>query len=100
MCAPHKKVGRWGSKLRLEAGHVLQLKEVLLVEPVDALLLGLILDLSGADIPIQLRVGEAQIVLVGLAGEAVDGGLVHQMARQSQGVADLLDLGHRQLRER
>ena len=47
------------------------------MKTVDALLGGRIVDLAGADVAVQHRVGKAQIVLIRLAAEAVDGHLFH-----------------------
>ena len=49
---------------------------------------------AGADVAIQGRIGEAQVILVGLAAEAVDGRLFNKHIRQAQRTAHGLDLLH------
>lgn len=58
-----------------------------------------IVDLAGADIAIEDRVGEAEVVLVRLAAEAVDRGLLHQNLGQTEITAHGLDLLNRQMRQ-
>ncbi len=70
------------------------------MESIDPRLFIRVLDLAGADVPIQLRVGEAQIVLIRLTAQTVNGHLLHQLIGQSQYVTDLLDLRHRQTGQR
>ena len=83
--------------LRFKRGHKLKLKEVRLVLAVDNGLFVEILDKARSDIDVQLGIGKAEIFLVGLAAEAVNGGLVHKDVGNSQNSADLLDLGDRKV---
>ena len=61
-----------------------QLKQVLLMLVIDAGLgVGVVAD-AGADVLVQDGVGEAEVVLVALVGEAVGWGLLHQLDGQAQ----------------
>ena len=53
-----------------------------------------------ADIPVQHSVGEAEVLLVRLTAQAVDGRLVNKAVRQPQRPAHGADLLHRQMGER
>ena len=64
-----------------EAVHISQLKEIPLVQGVDALLDLRIVDLAGADVSIQYLIGESQFVLVGLAAESVRRNLLDEYFR-------------------
>ena len=82
--------------LQLEDGHQLELEQVDSVQAVYAFLGGCIFAHAGADVTVENGIGEAQVVLVGLAAQAIDGNFLHQFPGQSQQIADLLDLLYRQ----
>ena len=62
----------------VEARHIAELKEVPAVTVINVFLDILVVDLTCSDVAIEHRVGKAEVVLVGLAAEAVAGHLLHQ----------------------
>ena len=67
------------------------------MQTVDPGFLRLILDHAFPDIPVELRIGKAEVFLIGLAAQAVNRCLVDQHIRQSEHAPNGLHLRHRQV---
>ena len=63
---------------RLKHRHQLQFKLVDAVETVDTGFFCLVFDFAGADVPVKLRIGKGQVILVRFAAEAVNGSFLYQ----------------------
>jgi len=86
--------------LRVKRGHKLELEQVELMLAVDERFDFFVLADTCADILIQHGVGEAEVILVGLAGESVGGDFLNEVEGESELFAYLLYLGDGEVGQR
>lgn len=59
-----------------------------------------VVDFAGADIPVKLRVGEAEIILVCFAAQTVGGNFIHKRRGQTENIAYRPNLRDGEMRKR